>query len=93
MVERGIAATQVILRSLFRSREGAVLLRFAWLFAFKCPLHALRTRCRFVSEAQGRLLRSEVVELVRTRCRFVSEAQGRLLRSEVVELVDAQCLP
>jgi hypothetical protein len=29
VVERGIAAMQVILRSLFRSREGAVLLLFA----------------------------------------------------------------
>jgi hypothetical protein len=28
VVERGIAAMQVILRSLFRSREGAVLLLF-----------------------------------------------------------------
>jgi hypothetical protein len=36
VVERGIAAMQVILRSLFRSREGAVLL----LFCEKCSFES-----------------------------------------------------
>jgi hypothetical protein len=54
VVERGIAAMQVILRSLFRSREGAVLLLFVRNAASsspvdQCPRETTRS-CSFLSE-------------------------------------------